>query len=87
MPQMDQTTFFSIFETLIFVFILGYTLLSTYFLLPLINTMKIKYELKTRLFFINFLVIKNLKGLNSFKFLKVIKIHFPYLKNKKYGRR
>jgi hypothetical protein len=80
MPQMDQTTFFSIFETLMFVFILGYTLLSTHFLLPLINTMKIKYELKTRLFFINFLVIKNLKGLNSFKFLKVIKVYFPNFK-------
>lgn len=76
MPQMDQSTFFSIFETLLITFIFGYAFISTHLLLPFINTMKIRYELKTRLLFINFLIIKNLKNLNSFKALKSIKIKF-----------
>jgi hypothetical protein len=77
MPQMDHTTFFSIFETLMVTFIFGYALLSTHLLLPFINIMKIRYELKTRLLFINFLIVRKLKELNSFNNLKEIKINYP----------
>lgn len=76
MPQMDHTTFFSIFETLTITFIFGYAFLSTYLFLPFINSMKIRYELKTRLLFINFLIIRKLKELNSFDSLKSMKIKF-----------
>ena len=60
MPQMDLTSFFGIFETLMITFIIGYSFLSVHLLLPFINTMKIRYEVKARLFFINHLIINQL---------------------------
>ena len=60
MPQMDLTSFFGIFETLMITFIIGYCFLSVHLLLPFINTMKIRYEVKARLFFINHLIINQL---------------------------
>lgn len=76
MPQMDSTIYLHIFETLMVTFILGYLFTSTYLLLPFINAMKIRYELKARLLFINYLVIKKIRLLSSFKTLQSIKIRF-----------
>ena len=76
MPQIDISSFFSIFETLVISFILGYSYLSVHFLLPFVNIVKIRYEFKSRLFFINHLLIKQLVIFNSFIFLKNIKINF-----------
>lgn len=82
MPQMDQTTFFNIFETLTITFIFGYAFISTHFLLPFINAMKIRYVLKTRLLFLNFLITKKLRSLNSFDNLSDLKIKFEKPKNR-----
>jgi hypothetical protein len=76
MPQMDASTFFSVFETLMISFIFQHIFINTHLLLPFINTMKVHIALKGRLFFINHLIMKRVKSLNSYKHLKSIKIKF-----------
>jgi hypothetical protein len=76
MPQMDPSTFFSVFETLMITFVFKHVFISTHLLLPFINTMKVHTELKGRLFFVNHLIMKRVKTLNSYKHLKSIKIKF-----------
>jgi hypothetical protein len=76
MPQIDISSFFSIFETLVISFLVGYSFLSLHFLLPFVNILKIRYEFKIRLFFVYHLIIRQLVVLNSFYSLRNLKINF-----------
>lgn len=67
---MDMIVFFNIIEITMFSFIFGYFVIVSYYALPFLNAMRLRYELKGRLFFINYLIMKRILNLNKHYRLK-----------------